>query len=119
MTTENKTPLAPCDCLSFCGDDPWIAQGKSKPCEALAKLKTQSQAQAMAKASIEGLPSNNYTLFTPHGGMMTSPDPMEIVQCLLVLVKQTHQAFQTDHEHAQKNLQQAELLAAAIGEGGA
>ncbi len=22
-----------CDCLVFCGDDPWLSSGKAKPCE--------------------------------------------------------------------------------------
>lgn len=26
-----------CDCLNMCGDDPWLAKGKSEPCEALKK----------------------------------------------------------------------------------
>lgn len=26
-----------CDCLNFCGDDPWLAKGKVRPCDARIK----------------------------------------------------------------------------------
>jgi hypothetical protein len=29
--------LPECDCLIHCGDDPWLAQGKSRPCDARIK----------------------------------------------------------------------------------
>lgn len=42
----------PCDCLNFCGDDPWLKSGKSTPCKALIdhrhheKIIQQKQAAA-------------------------------------------------------------------------
>lgn len=30
-------PHEPCDCLIFCGDDPWLAEGKARPCAAKVK----------------------------------------------------------------------------------
>lgn len=26
-----------CDCLNYCGDDPWLARGKAHPCERRAE----------------------------------------------------------------------------------
>lgn len=37
-----------CDCLNECGDDPWLATGKSRPCE-----KRRAQTAARAQAVLE------------------------------------------------------------------
>jgi len=31
-----KTPVA-CDCLNWCGDDPWLKDGRSMPCKQRAE----------------------------------------------------------------------------------
>ena len=31
-----------CDCLIWCGDDPWLAKGKAKPCANAIELKAQA-----------------------------------------------------------------------------
>lgn len=35
-----------CDCLNDCGDDPWLRDGRSQPCE---RLKKERAAEAKAK----------------------------------------------------------------------
>jgi hypothetical protein len=35
----------PCDCLNYCGDDPWLADGRSYPC---AEKKRSDAAAARA-----------------------------------------------------------------------
>lgn len=41
-----------CDCLNFCGDDPWLKDGRAKPCEALLKVRA---AAAKAKGDAHQL----------------------------------------------------------------
>lgn len=62
-----KTPTPPtpvqCDCLNFCGDDPWLRDGRARPCDShlehLEKLKLLEQ-QAKELATIQaqyGMPN--------------------------------------------------------------
>lgn len=43
-------PLPPCDCLNLCGDDPWLAQKRSRPCAALRKRQAFDARCAQAQA---------------------------------------------------------------------
>lgn len=35
-----------CDCMNFCGDDPWLKDGRAMPCE---RLQNERAAEAKAK----------------------------------------------------------------------
>lgn len=43
--------LPPCDCLNYCGDDPWIAQGKAQACE--HKIKRDKEAAQRGERSAQ------------------------------------------------------------------
>ena len=39
-----------CDCLNSCGDDPWLKDGRSQPCEALrGQMKRSDRLQQLSK----------------------------------------------------------------------
>lgn len=42
-----------CDCLNYCGDDPWLAQGKAEPCEARKKRALEAQQRAKEQTTPE------------------------------------------------------------------
>lgn len=46
--------LRKCDCLNYCGDDPWIRQGKAAPCESLQRI--LDEAKAVAVERVKGKP---------------------------------------------------------------
>ena len=35
---------APCDCINWCGDDPWLPDGRAIPCERLKKRQADDAA---------------------------------------------------------------------------
>ncbi len=37
-------PPQPCDCTCICGDDPWLVDGRSVPCERKAKKNAELRA---------------------------------------------------------------------------
>jgi hypothetical protein len=37
------SPLPPCDCLTFCGDDPNVFNGNAQPCAAIAALQAKRE----------------------------------------------------------------------------
>jgi len=41
---SNQKKIVPCDCLNWCGDDPWLKKGKSEPC-ARAKFRAEQAAK--------------------------------------------------------------------------
>lgn len=47
-----------CDCLNFCGDDPWIDKGKATPCAPYKRKQAaeeKAQAQTQALSNVEAL----------------------------------------------------------------
>lgn len=45
----NSDARPPCDCLNWCGDDPWLATGRSRPCDALtARQRERAEAETRA-----------------------------------------------------------------------
>ncbi len=48
MTPSVMTTTTPveCDCLNWCGDDPWLKDGRAQPCKALKKQKIQAAIHA-------------------------------------------------------------------------
>ena len=51
-----------CDCLNYCGDDPWLKEGKSEYCEAHKKRHKDEQEAEELRASVFRLvnSANNY-----------------------------------------------------------
>lgn len=49
-------PLPPCDCLNYCGDDPWLYKGQAEPCEAIKRQRQQhEQRESERRALVERL----------------------------------------------------------------
>ncbi|TCS35835.1 hypothetical protein EDC30_109134 [Paucimonas lemoignei] len=49
--TNEKVPVV-CDCINWCGDDPWLRDGRSKPCAAALKrqaIEQNAAARAIAR----------------------------------------------------------------------
>lgn len=49
---DAKIPLPACDCLNFCGDDPWLASGKAEPCDAVKRRKRQREQDAAERLTV-------------------------------------------------------------------
>lgn len=47
---RNPSDDVECDCLNWCGDDPWLAKGLAQPCE---RLVLQRRKAAIAAAQTE------------------------------------------------------------------
>ncbi|WP_155837617.1 hypothetical protein [Herminiimonas sp. CN] len=63
---ESQELAEKCDCLNFCGDDPWIDKEKATPC---AHYKRKQAAKAKAQAQTQAL-SNVEALLAQHGAML-------------------------------------------------
>lgn len=48
MTTA-ATALPPCDCLNFCGDDPWLKQGRAAKCADLQASEHRARATELLR----------------------------------------------------------------------
>ena len=72
MRTEGMPEV--CDCLVFCGDDPWLASGKAKPCEyATIRAAEQKEAEKLNRvrdAGPELLEFAQWVLSLKTGGMI-------------------------------------------------
>lgn len=44
---------SPCDCLNVCGDDPWLASGRAKPCKVRQRAEKARKAAATRQARIK------------------------------------------------------------------
>lgn len=47
MTPNTAIKTVSCDCLNHCGDDPWLKDGRSKPCEKLKLRQEQERQRAL------------------------------------------------------------------------
>lgn len=48
IKVAKATADTPCDCLNDCGDDPWLRDGRSKPCAALLRRRAAVLPRAVA-----------------------------------------------------------------------
>lgn len=44
-----------CDCLNRCGDDPWLADGRARPCAALVKERQRAAERERAREVLRSL----------------------------------------------------------------
>ncbi len=44
---------APCDCTARCGDDPWLKDGRARPCEWLARLLARPKVTAVERSATD------------------------------------------------------------------
>lgn len=68
MSTDNKA-LPACDCLNYCGDDPWLKNGKAAECEKMKLRREQDQQRALETVRVN--------LLMPQYGVTTVYDLIE------------------------------------------
>jgi len=44
---------SPCDCTARCGDDPWLKDGRARPCEWLARLLARPKVTAVERSTTD------------------------------------------------------------------
>ena len=55
MSGQSETQPVVCDCLNFCGDDPWLANGKAKPCDhSVRRTQEQKEAEKLSRVMQAG-----------------------------------------------------------------
>lgn len=43
----------PCDCTARCGDDPWLKDGRARPCEWLARLLARPKVMTVEQSTTD------------------------------------------------------------------
>lgn len=65
--------LDDCDCLNTCGDDPWLAKGKAKPCERRAS----EEAAELHRRTAGPQEYASWFQISPHGVLASRNDQGE------------------------------------------
>lgn len=84
-TNPQVTPPAParCDCLNWCGDDPWLHDGRSKPCDAALAREAKRAARAAQIASVSRLARDLVAMADECGTAVISAEDMRAIAALL------------------------------------
>ena len=77
------TRPAKCDCLNYCGDDPWLNDGRAEPCEESKACEKKAAAARAERDRIKGIASVLAATATANGTATVSARDMADIQRLL------------------------------------
>jgi|GEM_PF-4710857 len=68
-----------CDCLNVCGDDPWLDDGRSMPCDGLLRVR----AAATERCRVRGVVCSLSAAAQANGQVVVSAEDMAAIQKLV------------------------------------
>lgn len=69
--------LPPCDCLNYCGDDPWITKGKARPCA----HKIKRDAEDAQHEELQAMIAAKHEEMRAYLAKITKDAPWSVVRC--------------------------------------
>lgn len=76
--------LPPCDCLNWCGDDPWLKDGRAEPCQERKDKERQERAQAAERQRLRALLDRLADSALQHGTVMVDGAVMDDLRSSLL-----------------------------------
>lgn len=62
----------PCDCLNWCGDDPWLNDGRAEPCQERKERERRAAEEKASKAALVVLLDRISDSAEKHGSVMVT-----------------------------------------------